>query len=229
MVGAERAGQGDPFIRAAQAGIMKLQPPPRTKMAIRRELALRIVTHCLRSLSADVVLLGIMAALAYLFALRVPSELLRQFCVEIIKFKGNVWTYGSIRRKNCALPVVLQRACICQGRFRTLCPHSWIKHPTLSGARPRFPFRSWTGARFNYTLRQVLADIGMDSSEAIKYCSHDFRRSCAKDLLQHAGPAAMMGHCGWSSQSSALFYVTRDEVYQSIVTSKMADASDEDN
>lgn len=64
--------------------------------------------------------------------------------------------------------------------------------------------------------------------EAAKYCSHDFRKGCAKDLFQHAGPAAMMGHCGWSSLQSALHYVSKDEIDLSVVAAMMLDESDED-
>ena len=228
LVGAPWAGQNDPFMKAAQAGLVRLQPPPQVKLAIRRELAHELALHCLKSASPEFTLFGFLVALAYLFALRVPSELLRQYSAGLLRLAGNTWLYGPIRRKNCAFPVTLQRQCVCGGKFPALCPHKWAQHPAFTRV-PNGTLRAWTTDRFNKTLREALAQVGVPPNVCRKHSSHDFRRGCAKDLLQHAGPAAMMGHCGWSSHRSALFYVSRDEVDQSIMASVLAEASDDDN
>ena len=112
VLGHPWAGQGDAFIRAAQAGILRMQAPPPPRKAIRRELALQIVRHCLRSGSVETFVFGILAALAYLHALRVPSELLRQWTPERLKLADGVWNYGPITRKNCYQGVILRRSCV---------------------------------------------------------------------------------------------------------------------
>lgn len=72
------AGLGDPLIRAAQAGLTRLPPARQARMAIRKEIALRVAVFCFQSAQPELLHVGIMVALAYLYALRVPSELLRQ-------------------------------------------------------------------------------------------------------------------------------------------------------
>ena len=224
VLGVPWPGQNDPFVRAAQAGLLRLQPPPAPKMAIRRGLALRLAHHCFSLSARESKIFGIMVAMSYLYALRVPSELLRQWTPDLLCLAGSVWTYGPIRRKNLFSPVSLQRKCICNSKYALLCPHSWLHlNPT------KVDIASWTLQRFNEYLRGTLRSLGVSPVESSQYCSHDFRRGCAKDLLEHAGPAAMMGHCGWSAQRSALHYVSRDEVDQAIVASMVQDVSDEDN
>ena len=69
-----------------------------------------------------------------------------------------------------------------------MCPHAWCN--VLPNASV---VTSWTLARFNQTLRRVLIELGIPRDQTLQYCSHDFRRGCAKDLLQHAGPVATDG------------------------------------
>ena len=78
-------------------------------------------------------------------------------------------------------------------------------------------------------LRKVLCELRIPHNVAAKYCSHDFRRGCAKDILQQSGPGPMMEHCGWKTSSAAMHYVTRDEIDQSVLAFVLADASDEDS
>ena len=225
------AGDRDPFIRAAHAGIVRLQPAKAIRMAIRKELTLRIVDYCFSSPGGNLILFGIMTSLAYLFALRVPSELLKQFACSLIKQNGKTFVYGPIHRKNSTLLTSLQRRCTCTTRYIKMCPHYWL--PSLLelvgvGGQNRKVFSNWSTATFNVKLREILVQIGIPSTEASRYSSHDFRRGCAKDILSEAGPAAMMGHCGWKSKTSAFHYVSRDEVDEAIVAAFMVDASDDD-
>ena len=222
VLGLPWAGQNDAYVRAAAAGLVRLQPSQTPRMAIRKELSLKIVAHCLASDSPDMTTFGIFAALAYLYALRVPSELLRQWSAQLLHPIANVWVYGPIRRKNCTGVISLRQACLCKTQYRLMCPHSWVGRVPTAAAQ-------WTVQRFNDTLRQVLRTIGLPLNDVVRYSSHDFRRGCAKDILQQAGPLAMMGHCGWAAHRSALHYVSRDEVDQSIVATMMADNSDEDD
>ena len=228
VMGIPWAGSRDHFIRAAQAGLTRWQPNRPQRMAIRLDLTSRIVDHCFRSGSRKLILFGIMAALAYLFALRVPSELLRQATLQIIGANGEQLSYGPINRKQAEGLVTLRRQCLCQSKHRKLCPHTWL--PSLSTARldRRQIFSDWSCASFNECLRNVLCQLGLPVQTARMYCSHDFRRGCAKDMLHFAGPAAMLQHCGWRSSTAALHYVTRDEVHASVLASVIAEASDED-
>ena len=47
-------------------------------------------------------------------------------------------------------------------------------------------------------------------------------------MLAHAGPAAMLAHCGWRYSNSALHYVTRDEVAESAMAQMFTELSEED-
>jgi len=47
-------------------------------------------------------------------------------------------------------------------------------------------------------------------------------------MLAHVGPAAMLAHCGWRDSKSAMYYVSRDEVADSIVAQMLSEMSDEE-
>jgi len=72
VFGHEWPGDWDTFLRAAHAGMIRILPPKRPKLAIRMHLALDIVEFSFASDSSAQALFGIMASLAYIFALRVP-------------------------------------------------------------------------------------------------------------------------------------------------------------
>ena len=170
---------------------------------------------------------GILAALAYLFALRVPSELLRQGSMNIIRQLGSSICYGPPRCKSSTGLRVLRRQCTCNSKYAPLYAHYW--YSTLKQiARHSNPFSAWSPSAFNATLREIPCKIGFSPNCAQKFSSHDFGRGCLKDILAEAGPAAMMSHCSWSFQRSAFHYVTRDEIDESIVSSLLADHSEED-
>ena len=90
-------------------------------------------------------------------------------------------------------------------------------------------FNSWDCSSFNNMLRRVLTALNPSSQTVQKHCSHDFRRGCAKDMLAHAGPAAMMAHCGWKDKQSALHYVSQDEMHEQIIANMLSELSDDDN
>ena len=68
------AGDGDAHLYAARIGLTRFvgAPPPRHRM--RRRRLLQILRA---SIQRDLMLEGAAAALAYIFGLRIPSELLR--------------------------------------------------------------------------------------------------------------------------------------------------------
>ena len=228
VFGHEWPGDRDPFIRAAHAGLLRSAPPRKPKLSIRMGLTLRIAEHCFNSPSPAHGLFGIMVSLSYLFALRVPSELLRQGSIRMIKVTPEVCYYGPVHRKGCTDPVVLQRRCLCNTHFRFLCPHSWygaLQGMVLPDGKP---FSSWICSSFNQFMRETLLKIGLDSGAVAAHCSRDFRRGCAKDMLAHAGPAAMLAHCGWRNSRSAIHYVSQDEIAKSVVALMLAEYSDEE-
>ena len=69
------AGDGDSFLRAVRLGLVKSMGPPILRKRMRKPRLLRVLHTCVRS---KLFLEGAAAALAYVFCLRVPSELLRQ-------------------------------------------------------------------------------------------------------------------------------------------------------
>ena len=112
--GHEWSGDKDPFTRAVQAGMLRTMPPPKPKLAIRMGLALRIVEHCFQSGDPLHAIFGIMVSMSYVFALRVPSELLKQASPRLLKVSPEKVLYGPIWRKGCSEQAVLQRTCLCQ-------------------------------------------------------------------------------------------------------------------
>ena len=207
---------------------MRLQPISLPRLPLRVATVVSLVEFLLSVPSLDSILMAIMASLAYLFALRVPSELLRQFRRSLLRCSGSTWIYGPIRRKGCSQLVCLTRSCVCATKSRVLCPHTWGHYLSRFGHLNVPILSTITAASFNDRLRKALSTIGVTSG-LCQYSSHSFRHGCAKDILQHAGPAAMMKHCGWASASSAFHYVSRDEVDQSIVASMLADNSEDDS
>ena len=229
VFGFEWPGDKDPFIRAVHAGLVRWLPARLPKLAIRIELATNIVLHCFRTGEAHHICFGIMASLAYLFALRVPSELIRQGHKDIIKITETHIYYGPIRRKGSATPVVLSRRCLCKTQHKILCAHFWYPHVGRAINPQAMAFNSWDCSSFNNMLRRVLTALNPSSQTVQKHCSHDFRRGCAKDMLAHAGPAAMMAHCGWKDKQSALHYVSQDEMHEQIIANMLSELSDDDN
>ena len=227
-LGHEWPGDRDPFLRAAHAGIVRLMPAARPKMAIRKDLTLKIVLHCFSTGDAKFVLFGIACALAYLFALRVPSELLRQGAIGKVQLHTDFSLYGPILRKGCSSASVLRRRCTCNGTYRPLCPHFWHKSLARICFPGATPFNVWTCQTFNDTLRRVLCSVGVAGPIAKHHCSHDFRRGCAKDMLVSDGPVAMMSHCGWKHRQTAYHYATKDEFDETIVANMLSEVSDED-
>ena len=156
--------------------------------------------------------MGFIASMAWLFLLRVPSELLRQFKPDLLQsLRGDggsvrAWlTYGPIRRKACDRPVVLQRPCLCAGSSKLLCPHPWLRALAWHGNHFSLP----SGSMVNHRLQQGVAELG--EPEAKHYASHDWRRGSAFDVLKSEGLHAMMVLGGWSGRA-AFHYVPRDAV-----------------
>jgi hypothetical protein len=226
--GHEWSGDRDPFLKAVQAGLLRLIPAPRPKMAIQLDLTCRIVAHCFCSGDTSLAIFGMLCALAYLFALRVPSELLRQGSLNIISLSGDCIRYGPISRKGSSTQSVLRRRCLCQSSFQSLCAHAWRPHLLRLTSHAREGFQLFTPQSFNTTLRAVLRQLHVPPSVAELHASHDFRRGCAKDVLRCDGPAAMMSHCGWKHKSSAMHYVSQDEVDEAVLANIMADISDDE-
>ena len=220
-------GDRDPFIRAVQAGIVRLQPPKSPKMAVRIDLCEKIVRYAFSEIGQDQSF-GIMASLAYLFALRVPSELLRQGGLRILHWHENTWTYGPVIRKGSSTPTFIRRRCICNSKYYLMCPHYWWNQFRMISVRRQKPFTAWTCNSFNQRLREVLVAVGIQPTQAGNYTSHDFRRGCAKDILAQTGLQAMMSHCGWKSLGAAHHYVSKDEVDEAMLATLLAEGSDED-
>ena len=166
-------GGRDPFSRAAQARLMRLMPAARPKLSIQRALAYRIITHCLPRGDRTLTMFGVLCALEYLFALRVPSGLLQQGSLTILHVAKDCIKYGPIRRKGGSVQSVLRRQCSCRSKFKGLCARLWQPHLARICAHSREAFQMFTPQSFNTTLRSVLRQLGLPESAVNFHSSHD--------------------------------------------------------
>ena len=89
-------GDSDPHLLAARAGLSRYRGPAPPRKRMRRHRLLFVVKRCI---DHKMFLEGAVAVLAYVFGLRVPSELLRQAQTNMFAIRGNKICYGPIRRK----------------------------------------------------------------------------------------------------------------------------------
>ena len=103
-------GDRDPILQAIRTGTLKSLPAGPPKRRVRLHLLKRVLVQAIKE---DMLLIGAIICLAYVFALRIPSELLRQ------GHRGQFVTTASevricnLKRKHRRGLVTLTRSCTC--------------------------------------------------------------------------------------------------------------------
>ena len=118
--------EGDVFCGMLQRAVRRSMAPRAPRHALRKPLAVRLVLRAVEKGGRWLEVAAIVA-LAYVFGLRVPSELLRQSCANLWSYDETVIHYGPIGRKHRNGQVTLMRSCICSS-VPILCPHIWARY-----------------------------------------------------------------------------------------------------
>ena len=170
--------------------------------------------------------MGAAVCLAYVFALRVPSELLGQGHRSQFVCHADRICIARLRRKGQRQLTELVRSCTCSTN-RLVCPHLWLDYvkQKVSGDR----LFAMPSAFFHSQLWNLLAAVGIPKEVCPEYTSHAFRRGVAVDILERQGLSAMLQYGQWQSVRSVSRYASWDEMDRQMVGTLTAEASDEDN
>ena len=201
--------EGDVFCGMLQRAVRQSMAPRAPLQALREPLAARLVFKAVEK-GCRWLEVAAIAALAYVFGLRVPSELLRQSRVDWLSYDDTAIHYGPIGRKHWNGQVTSMRSCIC-GRVTILCPHTWAQY-VQEALAPSKSF-TMTGAGFNRYFQSLHREL--NPGEAGGW-SHAMRRGMALDDLEEHGFKAMLRAGDWNS-SGAFAYASREHVEQSLV------------
>jgi hypothetical protein len=199
-------GDGDSFLLAARLGLAKLNGPPPLRKRMRRARILLVLKSCVER---NMHLEGAAVALAYIFGLRVPSELLRQATTGAFVLHGaRKISFGPIKRKCHPRPSTLSRFCTCSAE-PLLCAHPWIA--ALRELQPTGKCFSFSAVQLMTKLKLPLLASGIKEEDLSLWTSHCFRRGSGIDVLEDRGVKAMLAHGEWSDPRSASPYASADE------------------
>ena len=215
------SGDRDPFLVAVRTGLRHCVGPSPPKKRCRRALVRRLAAAAAQAQWWDV---GALCVLAYVFALRVPSELVGQATAEFFKCTENRIEFGPIRRKGKSEMQTLKRWCTCAAD-PLLCPHPWVQ--ILSESRP-------TGYFFVVSAQQMMQRVtsllkGLNIRDATAFTSHCFRRGAGVDVLETHGLPAMLAHGQWSSPRAAEPYASADEQTAQAMGACLIECSDDES
>ena len=113
-IGHSWLGDIDPRLRMARVGVGIFLPPAQTRKRASRIDTIRLVQYASSRAKRKWVIWAGMAACAYVFGFRVPSELLRQWGHRArFTSKGSTFTYGPLLRKGKIHPGVITRERLC--------------------------------------------------------------------------------------------------------------------
>jgi hypothetical protein len=213
--------EDDPLVRFLQTATKNLMAALPTRYALRRPLALEMIMLA-HSKGGEWLQIGAIIALAYIYGLRVPSELLKQSTTTLWSITSRAVSYGPILRKHRPRPVSLTRSCICE-EAPALCPHVWAGF--IVSELPQAKSFSFSGAHFNNKFQQLHQELG--SPDLPGWTSHAMRRGMALDVLEQHGLGAMLRAGDWHS-TGAFAYASRDVVEQRLVGQMFAHCSDDD-
>ena len=237
MLGQRWAGDLDPRLRMARAGVARLAPPPRPRKRARRQDVIAMVRWALHRDDRRWLIWGGLAAMAYTYGFRVPSELLSQWGAPggaafrmSSETDGNICvSYGPYRRKGKLHAGRSTRGCLCNAE-PLICPHLWCEafaEMKINSAEGMGP------TEFASKLQQSASAVLTASKlgQATEWTSHCFRRGSAVDILQAQGVTAMMRHGEWAAEGSAHAYASLDEIDTERLRAacvSMIDLSDDD-
>jgi hypothetical protein len=222
-------GDQNPLLRQIRKGTERLAPkaPPRGRV---RLSLWRQVLHL--AATKGLIEFGTLCNLAYIFAARVPSELLHQCRWSKLDLTRTQLTYNSVVRKGKPRPSTLVRWCVC-GKDELLCWHTWLgalkeQQSSNNFSESQLLF-SMSARSVSNTLQSLLLECGFTAEEAAKYTTHAFRRGAGVDVLEAEdlpcsflagrrwhkagayGLSGMLNMGEWASRASATHYASADE------------------
>ena len=186
--GEQWAGDGDSELSAIRLGTFKSLPLAQPKKRIQKQL-LRRMLHA--AIKMDEFWIGAGCCLAYVFGLRVPSELLGQGRRDQFRIEPHCVRLVDLKRKGRADLSRLVRNCTCS-LDAILCPHPWLAFALQRSEEARL--FDMSPSAFHEGLRSLLVVAGVSSEEAALFTSHSFRCGSAADILHAHGLQAMLGH-----------------------------------
>lgn len=213
--------EGDVYCSMLQRAVRRSMAPRAPRHALRKPLAVRLVLMAVDK-GGQWLEVAAIVALAYVFGLRVPSELLRQRRAGLWSYGGTAIHYGPIGRKHRNGQVTLMRSCICSS-VPVLCPHIWARY--VQEALPLAKSFTMTGADFNRHFQTLHRELS--AGDARGWTSHAMRRGMALDVLEEHGFGAMLRAGDWNS-TGAFAYASREHVEQRLVGQMFANFSDDD-
>ena len=239
------AGDADPLLRRIRASVQKAAPPPPPKKRLQIKLLRKVVRAAARRGEFR---LGGAILFAYLFGLRVPSELLAQIVWSKFHVQARQITIAGLKRKGKRYPSDLTRLCVCQAD-QMLCWHLWYQalreaDPAAQGGHKVFPL---SVQQYTDGLRRLLAESGIPGAELRSWSSHCARRGSGADVLAGEGPlpvalggergrysrgacglSGMLAHGEWASKHTAMHYASLDEMDRHAIATAIVLASDSD-
>jgi hypothetical protein len=226
------------MVRRAKEALRKGQKPPRAKMFLREATVAALLGN---AVSQGNVAVGMLYLAAYVFLLRVPSELLPAVvgadgdalsplaagvhsCLAVC---GNELVLRLAKRKNKLHGTVLRRGCWCDTR-RQMCPvhvlGAWVQRCT-PGVMP-FAAHSADWARKD--LRCRLLELGVEGASG--YWLHDFRRGHAQDMVDAGGRLGEILRAGeWSSPAFTKYLDLEGLETSAVVEAHVIESDDDDD
>ena len=215
-------GDADLLLRAIRTGTSRRLPLGAPKRRVRMPLLSALLKASARTRDFQ---MGAACCLAYVFALRVPSELLGQgLRGQFVVYPDKICLVG-LRRKGRQQLTELVRSCTCRSN-PLACPHPWVEF-ALNSTRADRLF-AMSSVEFHSRFRALLAAAGVPADLCVQYTSHAFRRGVAADVLERHGLQAMLAVGQWQSPRSASHYASWDEMDRHAVGTLVAEASDDD-
>ena len=239
-------GDQNPFLRRVRKGTERLAPRPAPRGRLRFPLWRTVLQLAAKK---DLIAFGALCNLAYIFAARVPSEILNQcrWCNLVID--KHSLTYRDVIRKGKPGLSTLRRFCVCS-KDELLCFHVWLAalkeiRNELDGSRNLL--FSFSAQSVSNTLQSLLLECGLAADEAARFTTHCFRRGAGVDVLEAEGTTCsllagdrwrrlgMYGLPGmlcmgeWSSKASATHYASVDEQSCAGMAFNILEASDDEH
>jgi hypothetical protein len=238
-------GDQDLYLRKIRKGTSRLAPEPPPRSRLRLHWWRRLLCYAAQK---GLIEFGTTCNLAYVFAARVPSELLRQLCWDKLSIEDNRLTYSDVARKGKPRPCTLTRWCVCQ-KAEIMCWHPWLaalrELKGDNGGKDR-KLLSMSTIKFTNMLRESLVQCGMPHEKATTFTTHCFRRGAGTDVLEAEdtacsllagkqwkassayGLTGMLRMGDWSTRQSAQPYASHDEQQAASLAFEILEASDEE-
>ena len=233
------AGIASPHIPSDYRGTAALQAPRRPRPGARRQLVEAIARAAVLRREFR---FAAACVLAYVFLLRVPSELLGQFRVSNTR-AARGWgaavgmSPGALLvRKNRPAGTTLSRACTCREHDppAQLCPHMWLQYLRES-CPDDLLFEGYSYSRFISDLRSTLRLVASSDpvlrehiGDPATWGSHAFRTGAGRDILAASGVTAARDAGQWDSLAGLQAYTTADGIDARALAEVLVESADDE-